>query len=546
MKHFAKSVLPALLVVLLSGCDSCSDKTRVGARDVVALEAPVVIEVPAVTDLARGLDGFVGQLTRKVGHEMVQRLRSGLAAQLGIDPLKATAWKHTGIAAERPIVMFVEPGVDTPLMALEVTDPKRFDKALRGLALRLDGANKSKTTQIGSHEVLTLGRPFGSELVPVVHRVVLGNVVVLAVGDGAEGLKTLIARRGGAAKSVAADPTYQRLSKRAGDGSVRIFLRGASAAKFVGPDIAGLTDGVALSLNAGPTGLRASGYLALALEGLEALGSIAPAAELARKVEPGAAAFVLSQLLRPEGMAVLDKAPALKTLIASAEAAMKKESGLSLRQDALPLLEGGVALSVYLSDLQELIAKFQRGHKSLKSLAGTVGVALSAKLHDPAKMVAALDQSRTSVSQRGVTIRRREVAVGQDTITLFEPDTKEPTLGWGVVGEHYFYGVGVGRAERAARHLLMADSSGVREVLEKGPAAKASQTPAVSVVVFRTVEIAKALEGFASQFQGEASGLGVDKLLGSAAALVTTLGDVALSVVPARDGIEFTLSEQLQ
>ena len=136
--------------------------------------------------------------------------------------------------------------------------------------------------------------------------------------------------------------------------------------------------------------------------------------------------------------------------------------------------------------------------------------------------------------------------MGSQTVTLFEPDKPEPTLGWGIAGDYYIYGVGVGWAERCAKHLLTGDKLGIREVLEKGPGAKAAKTPAVSVMVLRTEEVAKALDGFAGQLKEKTAGMGIDKVLESVADLVATFGDVALSVQPVRDGLEFSLIEQLQ
>jgi hypothetical protein len=228
---------------------------------------------------------------------------------------------------------------------------------------------------------------------------------------------------------------------------------------------------------------------------------------------------------------------------------MKKETGLDLRHDALGLFTGPATVSVYLSDLEALIGQIRGSNKSIREVLGSVGVALTAEVREPAKMAALLEQSRASLmSTRRMPLRTREVVVGDQSVTLFEPDRKAPTLGWGIAGSHYFYGAGVGRAERTARYLLgePVQGEGMAEVLASGPAAELAKEPGASVMVIRTAEVVGGLKSVLAKLSGQAEKFGAGKVVASVIELVGTFGDIALSVQPAADGLEFSIREHLQ
>ncbi len=549
MKHCPKWVIPILALTFLAGCDSCRDEAPRGALSYVARDAPVVLTVPELGELSRGLDGFVGQLTRKVGKDVVRKLRTGLTAQIGIDPLKATAWKHAGVNADKPLSIFLEPSTLVPLCVLEVSDPGRFDKAIRGLMVRMDGANKVVTEQVAGHEVMTIGRPFGADVVPSLHKVRLGNVVLLALGDGREGLiqglKRAINPDSG---SIEVDPVYQKLTQRSGPGLARVFLRGASAEPLVGQELAALSEGASLSLAAAPTGLELKGFVATGLEGVASLASLPSAASLAENIEQGAAVFGLTQLVRPEGLTLLEKTPALAPLLGRMDRAMKKETGLDLRTDALGLLAGPATVSVYLTNIKELLSELRKPDASVRRLVSRLGVAVTAELRDPAKLEALLEKSRAALSKTRAPVRVREVSIGEHTMKIFEPDRADTTLGWGVAGQHYVYAVGAGRAERTARYLLRdaAAKKSMAAALKESPAFDLAQRRGASVLVIRTTELAAAFDDVADMVTGQAKRVGAGQVVNSVIDLVKTLGDIAFSVEPAAGGLEFTVRERLQ
>ena len=84
------------------------------------------------------------------------------------------------------------------------------------------------------------------------------------------------------------------------------------------------------------------------------------------------------------------------------------------------------------------------------------------------------------------------------------------------------------------------------EVLASGPAAELAKEPGASVMVIRTAEVVGGLKSVLAKLSGQAEEFGAGKVVASVIELVGTFGDIALSVQPAADGLEFSIREHLQ
>ena len=80
---------------------------------------------------------------------------------------KPKAWSTAGINMKKGLVFFIRE--DQKMLYLESSTPENLEKALAKLVARLDGATKRVDSDHNGTRVVTLGRPFGAEVVPVLH-----------------------------------------------------------------------------------------------------------------------------------------------------------------------------------------------------------------------------------------------------------------------------------------------------------------------------------------------------------------------------------------
>jgi hypothetical protein len=227
-------VLKMALVGLLCTCRGCPERGPAHILDLPSADCRGLLLVPAVEGLATGIEGFTTRATEEAGRQAVTRLRAGLTQQLGFDPLDPATHTTAGIDAKAPALIFTEAYHREPILALGVSNRDRFDAALRAMIARTDGANQHTTTEQHGRRVHALGRPFGTEVVPVVRWSHVGRFALLARASGAPALDAVLERLGGGrdrgqkrpqAGTLRADPDYQHVrSKVLG---ARLHPRGA-------------------------------------------------------------------------------------------------------------------------------------------------------------------------------------------------------------------------------------------------------------------------------------------------------------------------------
>lgn len=534
----ARYVLLAVVAALatLVGCRGCvEDKGPARLLDIPHPQAPLIVEVPDLEALLLGVDAFAHRATQKAAAGLLERFQQGLEQQLGLNPFVPGAATKVGIDAKQGVLAFLEPGHDVPVFALSVTDRKTADGALKALMAKLDGANKEEAWKIGERDAMTLGRPFGDRVVPVLHWTYVGRVAIVAPAAAKAALTAVVERVAQALRPQGAPlppSPLERLRSKVPAGLVFSYTRGFAQQAFV-PKTETLT-----RFHASAAGFEMDTFVGLAVPGLkEALAGPAPI-ELARSVEPGACALLLTGAARPAGLQALRNLPELSAFVDAQGASIARLVGVDIANDALPLFAGPLTAAVHLEDVASIPARIEK--RRFSSLMDVVQVSIVADLKDPNAMLALLTKAQASLAEQGVKLRTRQVKHDAKKISVFEPDTDKPKLGWTVVGNRYVYAAGPGRLDKVLAYMR-AQSDGMAPAVQQGVGGALAQETGASIVVLRGDSVAEAMSALHLK-----RGYGVGELLDAASALLRTLGDVALSITAEPDGLRIKVREALK
>jgi len=217
--------------------------------------------------------------------------------------------------------------------------------------------------------------------------------------------------------------------------------------------------------------------------------------------------------------------------LASVQSRSLQETGLDIEAEVLKHLEGPVALAVHLQDISTLYKRLAAGERRLKVLLDSLQVAVVAKVADADAMKMTLDRSFAALVERGVSLRKRDFKVADNVVSQFEPDKAAPRMGWGLVKNYYYYGAGLGRAEKVARHLLDEKGDSAWTSMQKSVAAVLAKEPGSQVVTLRAEIVAEALGLLLKQTKIPAMAkLGLTQQADMILALLAGMDDISLSV----------------
>lgn len=528
-----KQVLPLLLFALsLSGCGGCSEKVVVPLLENVPADASLVVEMGDVDALIRGFGLYVEQVSRGDARPLVKRLRSALETQAGVQFFKPKTWTEAGVDVNAGLVFFIRE--DQKLLWMRATKPQIVELGLQKLLKRIDGATAKQESTHHGVTVTTLGRVFGAEVVPVLHYARTGNDYLLSLGTKPEALGQIINQREKrkADKTRWLDDTkMSQLSAKVQKSAIRWVGRSDLAAKLLGEQAKALSDGAAIGIDLGPTGLKVDGYVDFKLKGLENLLKPVNVLEQAKFVEEDGAVVLLTDAARPELFQILRNQPMFQKLLSSVQSRATSETGLDLENEALKHLSGPVAVALHLQDIKTLYSRITRGERRLPVLLDSLQVAVVAQIVDPKAMSALVGQSVKILTERGMNLRQREIKVGTKAATQFEPDKPSPRIGWGTAGNYYYYAAGTGRAEKVAKHLLSENPKSAFPALQSSVAASLAQEPGTQVAVLRTQVVAESLSLLLKQTNIPAvAKLGLTQQADMILALLGGLDDIALGL----------------
>jgi plasmid stabilization system protein ParE len=532
----------AWAVLALSSCRGCLDESGPDhPLDLPAAGAAAAFVVPEIGALLNAADAFATHATERAGSGLLASLGQSFASELGLDPFSAADLEVLGIDPDGGAILFTEGDAREPLLALAVRDRRAFDRKLREIIQKTDGASSFREAEQNGFPAVHAGRPFGDEVVPAFHWAHVGAFAVVARAAGVEPWRAALARLAqpaGGGETLRVDPTFRSLARRVPAGTVQAFARTA------GVLVAEAATGSAAitSMSVSREGFSADSFVALDSAGLDAALSAPPARDLAAWLHGDAAVALLSRAARPEGLEALRSHPQLAQLADRGVAMLGAAIGLDPEREVLPLLAGPFAAGLYITNLADLPQRL-RAQRSLQSLLDSFHLVMVAEVTNPDAFLALLQRSRAELEKRGMALRQRQRPAGDAEALIFEPARDAPRVGWGLVGRHYVYAAGRGRIDLAIDALLDTGPS-LADRLVGTVAGELAAEEGTTVAVVRLGTVAEAASQISINQRGPA--IGVTAMLATVLQLVRTLGDVAVAVDAEPEGLRLRVRERLR
>ncbi|OGQ89937.1 MAG: hypothetical protein A2289_11130 [Deltaproteobacteria bacterium RIFOXYA12_FULL_58_15] len=551
--HKNRFFLVAFAALAVS-CRGCTDTGPDHILDIPSANATTAVWFPEIGRLLGDADAFLGKATAKVGGPLVTRMRQAVQNQLGFDPMQAEQWSALGIDPQGGALLFTEPGTTEPILVIQLKDRGAFNSKLKQIIEKSDGANRFTEAELHGFATMTAGRPFGDEVVPVLHWAHVGRFVLLAREAGRNPWEAVLGRMATTTGSAQAsldtttlhrDELYTRLSQKAGRGAVQLFVRATAATDVFKSNPGPLSAGAATSITLDANGFSSDTFLALDVPGIDKAMQHAPVRELAAKVEADAVFALFSRAARPEALAALRHQPQLATWLDQALPTIYAAVGLDVEREVVPLLSGPLTVSVHLADLTKALEQAEQT-RSLRTLVDTVHIVVIAELEKPEAFIAALEKAKANLGKRNIRIISSTRTVGESKALVFQPDIQDPKLAWAVMGNQYIYAVGRGRLDKTLDGMTgkAGKGAGLTDALDAGVAKELVKEPGTSVMVFRLPVLAEAASTLT--LGNRASALGAGAVIGTGLELLKTLGDVAIAINAEEAGLRLRIREKLQ
>ncbi len=530
------------LLTLSVGCRGCGTETAKSALlELAAEDAQIAFTVGDLTQASQAARDFFDAATKKTG-AMSTSVQGAAKKQLGFDPFDPKGYASAGIDPSAGLIFFSEGASPEVVLALKVADQKKLNEWIVNTLKRLDGASEQKSEKEEGIDLRTVGRPFGTELIPVSHWTFVDDVVLVAQAAGKASLinaANRLAAKEENRKSLADDPLYAKLvGKLPSDSTFRVFLRGTAAKAVTGSEPSELSKGAALGMTFSSKGFGGDFFVDFAVPDLaKALSGNAPA-DLAAQVGDDALAAMLTRSAKVDALEALRKEPALAGVIDLALAAFEREAGMNARTDVLPLLTGPMTGGLYLMDPQAAMGTLQRGASDPNAYLDVIHASVTAEIGDREKMLALLDQAKSKLETASLRFKKTESERNGKPLTRFEPDRATPRLGWALYGKTYVYGAGTGRLD-----MMLDVLDGAKPSMKlAGPGKTLGQKKGASVFVFRVGEVGNRVGEMASDL-GAAGPMG--QLVKTAVDTAKTIGDIAVSLEADKDGLRLSVREEL-
>ncbi len=508
--------------------------------DLVHPKSNAVLHIKDTVVFAHGLDAYTKRLTTRAGGAIIKKMRQSFTKRLGFDPLQPEKLKEAGVDAQKGLVVFNEEGSVEPVVGFSVTNESRFNKALTAMVAKVDGADKAETEKYADLQIHSIGRPFGTAIVPVVSWTVLGGHALLVRGNAKDVLKKVIDRL-----SAKPDPAQPQAKKNTiMDDSAYAALHGKVKSKpftfFVRGSTGDMVGGVAgrmaselhsdsiTSLTVNAAGLEADSFVSLKIDGLSTALSGPGTASLLGKIEAGPAIVAMTQSAKPDGLNALRTLPPISKAIDKFLEPLNRASGLNAEKQALPLLKGPLTVAVYLRDVAQIPQMVKR--KSIRGILDVVHVALTAELKDEPGMEKLLVKSFDDLIKRGLKLRKIKEKFADKEALIIEPEAGPALIGWGIWNGHYVYGVGRDRLRSTLMHLANKEKDEKHAAFSKsirdGAAGQSLGEAGETVIVVRGSVLADAAT---EAVKGDGT-FGLAAIVGSAANLLKSIDDISIGV----------------
>ena len=555
MKYSRQVVLPLLLLVCLVRCNGCFRANPETPLHLVAPNAPALLWTVNAVELSSGVEQFVGGATRRAGGPIVKRLRKGTAQQIGFDPLRLEELQVHGALPHKGVVVFTEGVSPAPIMAIGISDTKKFDVFLGTSLGKYSSATRLEQSSEQGLVFNEIGRPFGDATVPVIAWTHVRGFALLSEATGLASLKEAALRiqkqdYSVPGSSIVSDPDFIELNSRLDSGMFHFFVRGGDVAtRVLKNPLATDSKGLILSGGVGVDGLFMDSFVDLALPGLKEAFGIEPVMPLSAKIEADAVLAFLTRLASEEGLKTARHNKGLGLVIESTLAKMGSVTALDIEKEVIPFFSGPMTFGVHLKEVTELPGHLRKSRGglmgSLDAMLDVFQVAISAELSDVEGMNQLLETSKKNLEKRGTSIRHSIETIEGKEVSIYENDVEVPRFGWAVVDNLYVYGAGPGRLRQTLNHLLSGEKGPHLDLGKSGGGVLAS-APSTSVLVLRTGAAADALLDLVKGAEGKAPSFGMALMVRQLAEVVRSIGDVSVAVRGEDDGMRLMFREKLQ
>lgn len=504
-----------------------------GVLTLAPADASVALYVPHLETFTQDALSFVTTIEAKAATDALSRVRRALSTELGIDPLAPETLEKVGLRPGGEALIYVPHREDSPILMLPVARPADFDRSVRMLVEKLDGANRHELQTVGHSQLHIVGRPFGDAVVPVVAWAHHHGYAHMAAAQGIDPLRRRLASKDSQPAQGAALSTQWRPAASKPEHRLWAALRTPTAS-------------ATLTLGAG--GLTVEAWLPLGDPTLPAVLKAPAPSALARQLGDDALLFALTHAVRPEVWDTVRADASIAAFAGRALVPLTRATGLDLERQVLPLLAGPLSAAVYLGDAAMLAPMLRRGVRSARLSLDLIQVAIVARVRDADGMLTLLRRSQQLLAAKHIAIDEHRETLGGVTAHIFAPGKLDRArLGWALWGDTYVYGAGTGRLRATLSRLAtpVDDSTGVSApILRSRTIAAWMDEPDTSVLVFRAAELGgrlRALLGGSDATADPALGGTIDAAL----RLFEAVGDIGVRIDAHPDGLRLRLRQEL-
>ncbi|MEM6730938.1 MAG: DUF3352 domain-containing protein [Myxococcota bacterium] len=496
-----------------------------------------------ITDLpaaASAMKTFFDTAT-KDGAAMAASVDSATKQQAGFDVFDPKAYSEVGIDPAGGLTFFAEGDSKAGLLAIRTSDEKKATEWLVSLLKRVQGTSEVRDTEFEGAKFRTVGRPFGTEFVPVTHFSFVDENLLIAQEPGKGALVSALKRlRGqGPKANLSQDETYLSLAKKVPkDSTLALFIRGDV---LKGTAAEGISKGAFFTATFSGAGFSADAFVDADTGELQKAFSGPAPKPLAKLVGEDAVLVMLTQSATADALPALRKDPTVARTLDTVFRVFQERAGLDAEKDLLPLLAGPLTTGVYLEDPQRALAMVQLQGANPNALLDAVHASVTAEVKDSKKMVELLDSAMSRLEYASLKFKKTESERNGKPLVRYEPDRPQPKLAWALYGNTYVYGAGTGRLDTmldiidGERPSISLDASAGGELVAKKGAA---------VIVIRLGALGDKVGDMAASLGGGGAAM-FGQFVTSAVSMAKTVGDVAMAAEVDGEGIRLSVREKL-
>ncbi|MEL6338517.1 MAG: hypothetical protein AAFP04_01400 [Myxococcota bacterium] len=540
-----RSLALVVSVIALTGCDGCGPTSGASSSlEVVGVDAQVAVSTGDLVGTARSLASFVRSATEKSA-SMASSLQTVTQSQLGFNPFEKAAYAEVGIDPKTGMAVFTEGDSTELVLALGITDQSKVNDWLLALLKRVDGASERSERTVDGVKIFSVGRPFGTELVPVAHWTFVGSRILISPPQGEASLIAAAKRLAdGTQKSLSSDSLYSEMNaKIPSDSVLRVFARGGVSSVLTGSSQGEAAQAAMLGVTFDESSFASELFVKGATGKLgQAMGDETPAS-LSPQIADDAVFATMSAGARSEMLNALKAHPVSGPPVASTLRTFKERTGLDLEQDLVPLLSGPITLAIYIENASRAMAAIQSGGRDPSAMLEAIHASVTAKVKEPAAMAAVLDKAAERLRASGVAIERQDSERKGKPLIRFAPQQPTVQLGWALYGNTYVYGAGAGRVDRM---LDVLDGASPSLSLKDTSAEPISSKAGASLILIRLGVLGEKVRSLANELGGAAGAAMFGQIVNSAVDVSKTLGDIAISVQVEPDGLRLQVRENLR